>query len=172
VVSHLIEVHGHRRIGFIRGPVNHDGAEERYRGYLEALAHHGLDATAELMAAPPPSWDPEWAAASVFGMLATAEPPDAIAAANDDLAAGVLSALAAADVRTPEEIAVVGFDDSMNIRNHDLGFDSGGFDSGGFDSGGGGIRTGRRTVNVNVNTLSLTTVRAPFRELGRRALEV
>jgi signal transduction histidine kinase/DNA-binding LacI/PurR family transcriptional regulator len=159
VVSHLIEVHGHRRIGFIRGPVNHDGAEDRYRGYLEALAHHGLVATAELMAAPPLSWDPEWAAASVFGMLATAEPPDAIAAANDDLATGVLTALAAADVRTPEEIAVVGFDDSMNIRNHDLGFDS-------------GIRTSRRTVNVNVNTLSLTTVRAPFRELGRRALDV
>jgi len=161
-VNHLIEVHGRRRVAFVRGPATHEGAQERYQGYLDALAHHGLTARPEWVSAPPGSWSPETAAASVGRMLADGEPPDAIVAANDDFAVGVLSALAASNVRTPAEIAVVGFDDSTNIRTHDLGFDSG------MDDETGAVR---RAVNVNVDTLSLTTVRAPFRELGRRAVE-
>src|SRR6266545_3531378 len=124
-VNHLIEVHGRRRVAFVRGPATHEGAQERYQGYLDALAHHGLTARPEWVSAPPGSWSPETAAASVGRMLADGEPPDAIVAANDDFAVGVLSALAASNVRTPAEIAVVGFDDSTNIRTHDLGFDSG-----------------------------------------------
>src|SRR5579871_5891147 len=162
-VSHLIKVHGRRRIAFIRGPATHAGAQERYLGYLDALAHHGLSADPELMPAPPSSWIPEAAAASVARMLTQGEPPDAVAAANDDFAVGVLSALANFDVRTPEDIAVVGFDDSLNIGTHDLGFDSGSREETG---------AVRRTVNVDVDTLSLTTVRAPFQEMGRRSVEV
>src|SRR5205809_8119655 len=113
-VSHLIEVRGRRRIAFIRGPANHDGAEERYRGYLDALAHHGLVARPEWVSARCRSWIPEAAFASVTRMLKTPERPDAIAAANDDFAVGVLSALTAAGVRVSEEIAVVGFDDQLN----------------------------------------------------------
>ncbi|HEY2948373.1 MAG TPA: substrate-binding domain-containing protein [Micromonosporaceae bacterium] len=161
-VSHLIEVHGRRRIAFLRGPANHDGATDRYRGYLDALADHGLDERPELVSTPPPTWVPEEAAVAVTTMLAAGDVPDAIVAANDDFAVAAMSALASAGVRTPEDIAVVGFDDFTNIGTHDLGFDSAGDVTGAV----------RRAVNVSPGSLSLTTVRAPFRELGRRAVEL
>jgi signal transduction histidine kinase len=91
-------------------------------------------------------------------ILAT-PPPDAIAAANDGFAVAVMSALAASGLRTPEDIAVVGFDDSINVNSNDLGF----------------ARTHPgppRVGGITVDSLSLTTVRAPFYELGRSAVRV
>jgi signal transduction histidine kinase/DNA-binding LacI/PurR family transcriptional regulator len=161
-VTHLIEVHGHRRIAFVRGPANHAGAVERYQGYRDALASHGLVEDPELVTAPPSAWHPEEAAAGVSRMLAAGTRPAAIVAANDDFAVAVLSVLAAAGVRTPEDIAVVGFDDFANIYTNDFSFDT---------SNRGEAGVAGRTVHVNARTLSLTTVRAPFRELGRRAVD-
>src|SRR2546430_11863437 len=51
-VSHLIEAHGQRRIGFVRGPENHGGAQQRYQGYLDALGAHGLAVDPDLVTAP------------------------------------------------------------------------------------------------------------------------
>jgi signal transduction histidine kinase len=90
-------------------------------------------------------------------MLAASEPPEAIAAANDGFAVAMMSTLAASGVRVPEDLTVVGFDDSVNISGDDLGFDDG---------------APRRTPDPGVDTMSLTTVRAPFQELARRAVEV
>jgi signal transduction histidine kinase/DNA-binding LacI/PurR family transcriptional regulator len=162
VVRHVIEVHGRRRIAFLRGPVTHEGAGERYQGYRDALARHGLVEHAELVSMPPPAWLPEDAADAVARMLARGEPPDAIVGANDDFAVAALSVLTAAGIGTGD-VAVVGFDDFTNIRTHDLGFDSAGPDEAG---------AVRRAVNVSAGSLSLTTVRAPFHEMGRRAVEL
>src|SRR5207248_2180109 len=89
-VNHLIEVHGRRRIAFIRGPANHAGAQERYAGYRAALADHGLVEHPGLVSAQPSSWLPEAAAELVTGMLRQQVPPDGIAAANDDFAVAAL----------------------------------------------------------------------------------
>src|SRR5262249_28790967 len=78
-VNHLIEVHGYRRIAFVRGPATVDAAHERYQGYLDALGQHGLAVERELVSAHLQTWSPVEAAAWVAGMLRTAVPPDAIA---------------------------------------------------------------------------------------------
>jgi DNA-binding LacI/PurR family transcriptional regulator len=49
-INHLIEVHSHRRIAFIRGPEGHQEAEARYRAYTEVLAKHGLPPDPNLIA--------------------------------------------------------------------------------------------------------------------------
>jgi signal transduction histidine kinase/DNA-binding LacI/PurR family transcriptional regulator len=162
-VSHLIEVHGRRNIGFVRGPATHDGASERYEGYRSVLAEHGLDINPELVSTPPQSWSSEEAAASVTRMLAQRIQLDAIAAANDDVAVGALSALVESGVRTPEDIAIVGFDDFANVRPHFLGFNARS------DEETAGVRS---SVNVDASSLSFTTVRAPFHEMGRRSVEL
>src|SRR4029453_19516615 len=51
-VSHLIEVHGYRRIAFQRGGDHHPGMHERYRGYVDALAEHGLALDPNLVTSP------------------------------------------------------------------------------------------------------------------------
>src|SRR5256885_2515303 len=165
-VSHLVEVHGQRRIAFVRGPANHGGARDRYLGYLDALTSHGLPVDAELVT-PPGSWN--WnpdAAAEAVGKLLNhlAEPPGAIVAANDDFALGVLAALEAVGIRTPDDVAVIGYDNRTNIRSHDLGYEVIG--------GGDLVAAASRKVNVNAGTVDLTTVRAPFAEMGRRALGI
>ncbi|HEV2371572.1 MAG TPA: substrate-binding domain-containing protein [Streptosporangiaceae bacterium] len=162
MVSHLIGVHGCRRVAFVRGSPAHVREEERYLGYADALAHHGLAADPALLPAPLESTAPD-SLAPVTRMLASGEPPDAIVAANDNLAVAVLSVLASAGTRAPEEVAVVGFGDFFSIRPGDVSFDS---DSGG---GSGALPLGQ---NVDPGALSLTTVRTPYQEMGRRAVEV
>src|SRR5262249_10131444 len=92
------------------------------------------------------------------------QPPDAVASANDDYALGVLSALEIAGVRTPDDIAVVGYDNHTNIRSHDFGF----AEISSPDPSG----AVRWRVKVDAGTLELTPVRAPFHEMGWRALEL
>ncbi|HEX6703194.1 MAG TPA: ATP-binding protein [Albitalea sp.] len=165
VVSHLIEVHGHRRIAFVRGPVNHPGAQLRYLGYVEALVRHGIAVDETLVSSAPRFWRPEESAAMVEQLLdRTAGAIDAIATANDDLALGAVWALQNRRIRVPADIAVVGFDDVVNVDRPDLGMDSMGQDAVGDERPG--------LVNSVTATLPLTTVRSPMYQLGWRSVEV
>jgi signal transduction histidine kinase/DNA-binding LacI/PurR family transcriptional regulator/ActR/RegA family two-component response regulator len=164
-VSHLIEVHGLQRIAFIRGPEYHPGAQDRYQGYLEALAKHGLPFDPTLVPPALPYWFPEEAAARVHQLLdEQTTGVEAIAAANDDLALGVLLALQSRHIRIPSDVAVVGFDNYMNVERPDVGMDSTSGELAGAD--------GKRVINIRSMTLPLTTVRSPFYELGWRSVEV
>ncbi|MFS8104925.1 substrate-binding domain-containing protein [Lentzea alba] len=165
-VDHLIEVHGKRRIAFIRGPQTHAGAQERYQGYVDSLLKHGIPLDPELVTMPGSFiWEPSGAADAVRKMLSQVEvPPDAIAAANDDYAIGVVSALEEHGFRTPEDIAVVGYDNHTNVRTHDLGYVT--------TTGDGHEARVSRKVNIDAATPAFTTVRAPFHEMGVRAAEL
>jgi signal transduction histidine kinase/DNA-binding LacI/PurR family transcriptional regulator len=164
-VSHLIESHGSRRIAFIRGPANHSGAQRRYQGYLDALAAHGLPFEPAL-APRVRSWGPVEAAATALQLLVAGPRGgiDAIAAANDDLALGVLTTLEDLNLRAPDDIAVVGFGDQMNVIHHDLGLESTTADA--------ADAILARAINLSAATLPLTTVGVPFYELGRRSVDL
>ncbi|GLZ28791.1 hypothetical protein Lesp02_09810 [Lentzea sp. NBRC 105346] len=166
-VTHLIEVHGHRRIAFVRGPQTHAGAQERYQGYVDALKKHGIEVDPRLVTMPGSfSWDPSGAADAVAKLLEVVDgPPDSIAAANDDYALGVIAALDDAGLRVPEDVAVVGYDNHTNIRTHDLGYVTP-------PEGDGATSTVQRRVNIDAGTPSFTTVRAPFFDMGRRAADL
>jgi DNA-binding LacI/PurR family transcriptional regulator len=105
---HLIEL-GHRRIAAIGGPDNLWSCRTRLDGYRSALRRAGLPVdeglvrVGRLLAA-----DGLALAASLLDM---ADPPTAIVAANDAQAFGVLQALAARDLRAPDDVSVTGFDD-------------------------------------------------------------
>ena len=161
-VSHLIEAHGCERIAFIRGPANHTGAEHRYQGYRDALARHGLRSDPALAPAVR-EWAPEPAAVAATKLLTNRSAPvDAFATANDDLALGVLGALDAQHLRVPYDVAVVGFDDHTDLTHHGVGLDVMMLSNLGAE----------RAMSLTAALLPLTTVRAPFYELGRRAVEL
>ncbi|MFD9698028.1 substrate-binding domain-containing protein [Lentzea sp. NPDC059081] len=163
VVDHLVEVHGKRRIAFARGPRTHAGAQERYHGYLDSLRKHGIAFDPALVTThDSSSWEPGTAANAVRELLASVvELPDGFAAANDDYAIAVVSALESAGLRTPADIAVVGYDNYTNMRTRDLGYIS-----------EGSVSWVLSTVNIDASTPSFTTVRAPFHEMGFRAAEL
>ena len=111
VAEHLWSL-GHRRFGLVNGPSNHGAAGRRRHGFLAALSDHGCSAIAETDA----GFEFEGGLAAARELAGLPQPPTAIFAANDDSAAGVMSGLAQCGLRVPEDISVVGFDDSWIAR--------------------------------------------------------
>jgi DNA-binding LacI/PurR family transcriptional regulator len=105
--SHLLGL-GHRRIGYINGPVEFYASADRLHGYQEELAAHGLTFDASLVARG------DWQVASGYGamteLLAAGPRPTAVFAGNDLMAAGAMYAIFDAGMRVPQDLAVVGYD--------------------------------------------------------------
>lgn len=112
-LRHLIQVHHHRRIAFVRGPVTSFDAEERYEAYRQVLQEFGITEDPRLVLQG--SWLRESGAAAVRelyderGMKVDAV--SAIASANDYMALGVMDALRERGIGVPGDVAVTGFDD-------------------------------------------------------------
>jgi LacI family transcriptional regulator len=112
-VAHLVSL-GHRRLAMISGPRGNVDAEERLRGFRQALADAGLDPDA----APVEIGDFRETAGHAAGqnLLALRPRPTAVFAANDSMAIGLISAARELRVDIPGEVAVVGFDDVTIAR--------------------------------------------------------
>ena len=114
-ITHLIRTHGCRKIAFLRGPEQNLEAELRYQVYQSVLRAHEIELDLSLVANGDFLIDSgHRAVEELYGRRGVQ--PDAIVAANDQMAVGVLEALAERHVRVPEEVAVVGFDDIEEAR--------------------------------------------------------
>lgn len=112
LVDHLISVHGCRRIILMRGPEQQEDSYWREVGYKAALAAHNIPFDEALTLRG--SFEREIAYQALKSFLADAAHPqfDAVFAGDDDAAVGVFEALKEAGLRIPEDVKVVGFDDS------------------------------------------------------------
>jgi len=108
-MRHLLGL-GHRRIAAITGPDGWVATEDRRRGYHAALAAAGI--------LPVPALEVEsdfeigGGERAADALLDLADPPTAIFAFNDNLAIGAIQAARARGLRVPEDLSIVGFDDS------------------------------------------------------------
>jgi hypothetical protein len=103
----------------LRGPEGSSEAFQRYDAYARALRAHDLSVNASLTCTAPifAREDGLAAIATLFdGRGLTLLDIDAIACVNDDVALGALEALSRRGILIPEQIAIVGFDDSTNAR--------------------------------------------------------
>jgi LacI family transcriptional regulator len=108
-VRHLHAV-GRTRIAFVNGPTHTAPGSSRRRGYLDGLRSCGLPRDEELVeVATDFMVEPGRRAAEL--LLARVR-PDAILCANDLLAVGALAALRDARLDVPEQVALVGMDNS------------------------------------------------------------
>ncbi len=106
--EYLIE-RGHRRIATIAGPLTMPAGVDRLQGYRDAMAAAGL----EEQAVEEGNFTADGGAAAMQRIMdRPGERPDAIFAASDLMARGALQVLARAGLRVPEDIAIMGFDDS------------------------------------------------------------
>jgi signal transduction histidine kinase/DNA-binding LacI/PurR family transcriptional regulator/CheY-like chemotaxis protein len=112
-MTHLIEQHGYRRIAFISGAKNHASALERYRAYVEALAHHGLPLDPDLVTPPTSYWNDE-ESRTIFTQWLDEQKPDfeALMGVNDSYTLVALEVLKARGIRVPDNVAAAGFDDN------------------------------------------------------------
>jgi len=117
---HLIEVHGCRRVAFIRGPESHPMAAARYQAYLDTLAEYQIPARPELIS-PSKDWNRALGAQAVAlfldeHKLRPGADIEAIAAASDVFAATAMGELQARGIRVPEDMAVIGFNNSAEAQ--------------------------------------------------------
>jgi DNA-binding LacI/PurR family transcriptional regulator len=110
-VDHLVAL-GHRRIAHIDGG-RAPGAAQRRRGYRQAMHRHGLDADILIV---PGGLGEEDGAEAARQLLATVPRPTAVAVFNDRSATGLLDVFRNAGLSVPQDISVVGFDDSRLAR--------------------------------------------------------
>jgi DNA-binding LacI/PurR family transcriptional regulator len=120
LMRHLIEHHGYRRIAFIRGTMTNPEAEERYRAYVRVLAENQIAYDPELVL--PGEFTRESGVQAMYELFDSRQVPvdtiDAIVAANDYTAFGVIDELSRRRIEVPEAVAVVGFDDVALAQVH------------------------------------------------------
>lgn len=109
MTRHLIAL-GHSRIGFIRGNPNQSASERRFEGYADALAEVGIQTDDTLIAQGLFSYRSGLDAAEQI--LDLAEPPTAIFASNDDMAAATVAVAHRRGLDVPGDLTVCGFDDT------------------------------------------------------------
>ena len=106
--DYLIEL-GHKRIGYIGGWSQASSSRDRLRGYKRALKAHRIPFDSQLVSRGNGRMEggQEWGRK----LLSLPHPPTAIFCYNDMTAIGALMALREANLRVPEDLSVVGFDD-------------------------------------------------------------
>jgi len=105
-VSHLIRL-GYKRIGTITGPMESTVGIDRKEGYLRALAERGRKIDPSLIV------EGDFTESGGYYAMKKllSSKPDAVFAASDIMAIGAMRAVREADLKVPEDIAFVGFDD-------------------------------------------------------------
>jgi LacI family transcriptional regulator len=109
VAEHLAKL-GHTRIAMIVGPANYRSAHERLAGFSNALADRGLTLSPQYIAEGQYTFESGAACAEL--LLSRSPRPTAIFAGNDETAAGVYRTAYLRGLKIPDDLTVIGFDDS------------------------------------------------------------
>ena len=102
---------GHRRVAFIGGPPQQLCGAERLSGYRSALEAAGIPESPELVR--PGDFMDDMGYKQTLALMELPEPPTAIFAGSDNQALGAYAALRQLAKRVPEDVSVVGFDDTL-----------------------------------------------------------
>lgn len=109
-VTHLIHVHGKRKIAFIKGPDGNQEADERFTGYKKALEDNGIPFDERYVVTG--DFTPVGGQRAAIELLDVRKVPiDAVAASDDDSAVSMMNLLKSRNILVPADVAVTGFDD-------------------------------------------------------------
>jgi LacI family transcriptional regulator len=100
---------GHKRIGFITGPLDLHSARTRRQAFVDGLRSNGIRPDPKLIREGTHTADGGQQAMN--GLLRGGRPPTAVVCSNDWTAIGALHAVDAAGLRVPADVSLVGFDD-------------------------------------------------------------
>ena len=143
LVSHCINIHGARKIAFLRGPNFHQSAEARFEGYCDTLKEAGLSGGSQNpLVTDPFDWDAgEAAAVQLFEerSLIPGRDFDTLIGASDLMALGAVNYFAKRGYHVPGDYHAAGFNNSEESR---------------------------------VTDCPLTTVHLPFEEMSKESFKI
>lgn len=118
IMKHLVEEHGAKNIYFLSGPLDSQDARERLAVYREIMAQYHLKYDEDMIIYG--DYTCECGMRVIKNMIQSDMPlPDALVAANDEMAIGAILMLQEEGYRVPEDILVTGYDDhSIAKLNH------------------------------------------------------
>ncbi len=131
LTTHLID-HGHRRFAYVTGPMNNSSSQERYKGFQRALDEKAIPIQANQIRVSDWTYSGGYAATLELTQRSRSQ-PTAIFFANANTAVGALRALRQRNLKVPQDIALVAFENisitdaveppltTLNKVNHKLG---------------------------------------------------
>jgi LacI family transcriptional regulator, repressor for deo operon, udp, cdd, tsx, nupC, and nupG len=110
--SYLLNL-GHNHIGVIAGleddPFNFSVPQKRLQGYQDALKAYGLKFRPELVVSG--NFSLAGGAEAMIRLLSIPSPPTAVFALSDEMAIGAMKTIREMNLKIPEDVSVIGFDD-------------------------------------------------------------
>ncbi|MFT8348424.1 LacI family DNA-binding transcriptional regulator [Clostridium saccharoperbutylacetonicum] len=113
-VAYFIE-NNHKRIALIEGNKEFESSSYRRKGYIKALEDNKIPINEELIISG--KYDLQSGYISMNKLLELDEKPTAVFCSNDDIAVGAMKAISESGLRVPDDISIIGFDDS-NFCNY------------------------------------------------------
>ena len=107
-VDHVLSL-GHKRLGFISGPLDLQSARTRRQAFLDGMRARGIRPDPKLIREG--AHTAESGQHTMAALMRHPQRPTAVVCSNDWTAIGALHALDAAGLRVPEDVSLVGFDD-------------------------------------------------------------
>lgn len=111
MTTYLVSL-GHKHIGFIKGDPHHGAARRRFDGFCKSMLDHKISISPRFVQQGYFSFESGVAGANK--LLREKVRPTAIFAANDDMAAGVITTAHTLGIKIPSELSVAGFDDTVS----------------------------------------------------------
>jgi len=112
-VNYLIE-NGHSKIAIIEGKKGYNSSINRKEGFIKALIQNKIQIYNEYMVSGEYSLESGYH--EMKKLLALSVVPTAVFCSNDDMAVGAMKAIFEAEMKVPDDISIVGFDDSLVCR--------------------------------------------------------
>jgi len=114
ITQYLISL-GHTDIAFIKGHPDHNVSNQRLAGYRKALEYNGISFNKQYIAQG--YFDFNSGEKCARKLLALEQPPTAIFASNDYMAAGVMKVANQKNISVPHDLSLAGFDDAQISRH-------------------------------------------------------
>ncbi|MBX9485967.1 LacI family DNA-binding transcriptional regulator [Yersinia enterocolitica] len=111
--SYLLD-NGHRKIAYVTADLLIDDKQQRLDGYLSAMGHAGIKVPADWIISVP--FNEEGGEVAAQQLLSNPNEFTAVITFNDVMAAGMMSLFHKVNMRLPEQLSIVGFDDIVLAR--------------------------------------------------------
>ena len=109
-MTHYLADKGHEKIAFIKGPEDHPSTKHRFKGFKAGLEDKGLAFRDEYI--QPGEYTYASGRQAALALIDLPDRPTAIFASNDDMAAGAIAAANLKRLVVPDDLSIVGFDDT------------------------------------------------------------